>query len=125
MLGLSGGEACGLLKAAPANAGEAGAAAAPPGAKRAASQAFLASLRGDGGAGLDAAGGGGGKKAREKGSGPPRRSSVFRGVTRHRWTGRFEAHLWDAASERAPGSTRGRQKASHPLAALCSSTTST
>ncbi|KAL2478126.1 Ethylene-responsive transcription factor WRI1 [Forsythia ovata] len=23
------------------------------------------------------------------------RSSIFRGVTRHRWTGRFEAHLWD------------------------------
>ncbi|XP_034605973.2 uncharacterized protein [Setaria viridis] len=24
-----------------------------------------------------------------------KRSSVYRGVTRHRWTGRFEAHLWD------------------------------
>ncbi|GFQ07224.1 ap2-like ethylene-responsive transcription factor at1g16060 [Phtheirospermum japonicum] len=23
------------------------------------------------------------------------RSSVYRGVTRHRWTGRYEAHLWD------------------------------
>ncbi|KAI7736491.1 hypothetical protein M8C21_012096, partial [Ambrosia artemisiifolia] len=26
---------------------------------------------------------------------PPQRSSVYRGVTRHRWTGRYEAHLWD------------------------------
>ncbi|KAJ1273990.1 hypothetical protein BS78_05G029000 [Paspalum vaginatum] len=26
---------------------------------------------------------------------PGKRSSVYRGVTRHRWTGRFEAHLWD------------------------------
>ncbi|GJM88114.1 hypothetical protein PR202_ga04141 [Eleusine coracana subsp. coracana] len=24
-----------------------------------------------------------------------KRSSIYRGVTRHRWTGRFEAHLWD------------------------------
>ncbi|KAL5204911.1 hypothetical protein ABZP36_009782 [Zizania latifolia] len=32
----------------------------------------------------DPANGGGGK-----------RSSIYRGVTRHRWTGRFEAHLWD------------------------------
>ncbi|KAL0354960.1 UNVERIFIED_CONTAM: Ethylene-responsive transcription factor WRI1 [Sesamum radiatum] len=23
-----------------------------------------------------------------------RRSSIYRGVTRHRWTGRYEAHLW-------------------------------
>ncbi|XVF82618.1 hypothetical protein PTKIN_Ptkin16aG0063600 [Pterospermum kingtungense] len=27
-----------------------------------------------------------------------RRSSIYRGVTRHRWTGRFEAHLWDKSS---------------------------
>ncbi|PNT68176.1 hypothetical protein BRADI_3g36820v3 [Brachypodium distachyon] len=26
---------------------------------------------------------------------PSRRTSAYRGVTRHRWTGRFEAHLWD------------------------------
>ena len=26
---------------------------------------------------------------------PSQRTSVYRGVTRHRWTGRFEAHLWD------------------------------
>ncbi|KAL9331579.1 hypothetical protein ACSQ67_001189 [Phaseolus vulgaris] len=24
-----------------------------------------------------------------------KRSSIYRGVTRHRWTGRYEAHLWD------------------------------
>jgi len=44
---------------------------------------------------------------------PPGRSSRFRGVTKHRWTGRFEAHLWDSASERvnpAPGRRKkGRQ----------------
>ncbi|KAF9597287.1 hypothetical protein IFM89_016428 [Coptis chinensis] len=27
-----------------------------------------------------------------------KRSSMYRGVTRHRWTGRFEAHLWDKNS---------------------------
>uniref|UniRef100_A0A453NDF1 AP2/ERF domain-containing protein n=1 Tax=Aegilops tauschii subsp. strangulata TaxID=200361 RepID=A0A453NDF1_AEGTS len=26
---------------------------------------------------------------------PSQRTSAYRGVTRHRWTGRFEAHLWD------------------------------
>ena len=91
---------------------------APAGAaaKRAASQAFLSTLREHGGAGAPAPGS---KKARERGgAAPPRRSSVYRGVTRHRWTGRFEAHLWDAASERAPGSTRGRQKA-RVLCCLC------
>ena len=44
---------------------------------------------------------------------PPGRSSRFRGVTKHRWTGRFEAHLWDSASARvnpAPGRRKkGRQ----------------
>ncbi|NP_001131733.1 uncharacterized LOC100193098 [Zea mays] len=39
------------------------------------------------------------KRARKDPSDPPpaagKRSSVYRGVTRHRWTGRFEAHLWD------------------------------
>ena len=100
------------LAEAPAEAADAdGGAPASGHGKRAASQAFLATLRE-----LTASGdvAGGGKKARERGAAPaapPRRSSVFRGVTRHRWTGRYEAHLWDAASERAPGSTRGRQKA--------------
>jgi hypothetical protein len=85
--------------------------APPPTGKRAASQAFLASLREHTAA--DKAPNS--KKPREKSGGgaaaaPTRRSSVFRGVTRHRWTGRYEAHLWDADAERAPGSTRGRQK---------------
>ncbi|KAL5707801.1 hypothetical protein ACHQM5_018662 [Ranunculus cassubicifolius] len=31
-------------------------------------------------------------------SSPVKRSSIYRGVTRHRWTGRFEAHLWDKFS---------------------------
>ena len=38
------------------------------------------------------------------------RSSRFRGVTKHRWTGRFEAHLWDSASERKNVAPGGRQK---------------
>ena len=40
-------------------------------------------------------------------------TSAFRGVTLHRWTGRYEAHLWDSTQARAPTSTgtrrRGRQ----------------
>ncbi|KAF2312014.1 hypothetical protein GH714_027760 [Hevea brasiliensis] len=28
------------------------------------------------------------------------RTSIFRGVTRHRWTGRYEAHLWDNSCRR-------------------------
>lgn len=27
-------------------------------------------------------------------------TSTYRGVTRHRWTGRYEAHLWDSSVER-------------------------
>ena len=41
---------------------------------------------------------------------PPGRSSKFRGVTKHRWTGRFEAHLWDSASERTNAKPGGRRK---------------
>ena len=41
---------------------------------------------------------------------PPGRSSKFRGVTKHRWTGRFEAHLWDSASARTNPQPGGRQK---------------
>ncbi|KAF4367075.1 hypothetical protein F8388_006383 [Cannabis sativa] len=33
-----------------------------------------------------------------------RRSSIYRGVTRHRWTGRFEAH-WAYDSEEAAART--------------------
>ncbi|KAK8651122.1 hypothetical protein V6N13_140736 [Hibiscus sabdariffa] len=39
------------------------------------------------------------------------RSSVYRGVTRHRWTGRFEAHLWDKSSWNNIQSKKGRQGA--------------
>lgn len=38
-----------------------------------------------------------------------RRSSIYRGVTRHRWTGRFEAHLWDKSSWNNIQSKKGRQ----------------
>ncbi|KAH9605838.1 hypothetical protein KSS87_008696 [Heliosperma pusillum] len=44
---------------------------------------------------------------------PPtnRRSSIYRGVTRHRWTGRFEAHLWDKSSWNNIQNKKGRQGA--------------
>ncbi|XVF56378.1 hypothetical protein PTKIN_Ptkin06aG0115600 [Pterospermum kingtungense] len=28
------------------------------------------------------------------------RTSIYRGVSRHRWTGRYEAHLWDNSCRR-------------------------
>ncbi|WJX87722.1 AP2-like ethylene-responsive transcription factor ail7 [Trifolium repens] len=37
------------------------------------------------------------------------RSSIYRGVTRHRWTGRYEAHLWDNTSKREGQIRKGRQ----------------
>lgn len=37
------------------------------------------------------------------------RTSIFRGVTRHRWTGRYEAHLWDNTCRREGQSRKGRQ----------------
>ncbi|GLJ50099.1 hypothetical protein SUGI_1065610 [Cryptomeria japonica] len=37
------------------------------------------------------------------------RTSLYRGVTKHRWTGRFEAHLWDNSEKRAGQSRKGRQ----------------
>lgn len=42
---------------------------------------------------------------------PPtvKRSSRFRGVSRHRWTGRFEAHLWDKLSWNATQKKKGKQ----------------
>ncbi|NP_001292947.1 ethylene-responsive transcription factor WRI1 [Jatropha curcas] len=42
-------------------------------------------------------------------SGGGRRSSIYRGVTRHRWTGRFEAHLWDKSSWNNIQNKKGRQ----------------
>ena len=38
---------------------------------------------------------------------PPGRSSRVRGVTKHRWTGRYEAHLWDSSFERNPNPKNG------------------
>ncbi|WCJ40367.1 AP2-like ethylene-responsive transcription factor At1g16060 [Euphorbia peplus] len=40
---------------------------------------------------------------------PPRRSSIYRGVTRHRWTGRYEAHLWDKNCWNQSQNKKGRQ----------------
>ncbi|KAI5341024.1 hypothetical protein L3X38_020298 [Prunus dulcis] len=40
-----------------------------------------------------------------------KRSSRFRGVSRHRWTGRFEAHLWDKLSWNATQKKKGKQGA--------------
>ncbi|KAL1203757.1 AP2-like ethylene-responsive transcription factor AIL1 [Cardamine amara subsp. amara] len=37
------------------------------------------------------------------------RTSQYRGVTRHRWTGRYEAHLWDNSSKREGQARKGRQ----------------
>lgn len=37
------------------------------------------------------------------------RTSAYRGVTRHRWTGRFEAHLWDNSCKREGQKRKGRQ----------------
>lgn len=42
-------------------------------------------------------------------TGPLKRSSSFRGVTRHRWTGRFEAHLWDKTCWNDKQHKKGRQ----------------
>ncbi|KAM5581457.1 AP2-like ethylene-responsive transcription factor [Rosa sericea] len=38
-----------------------------------------------------------------------KRSSRFRGVSRHRWTGRFEAHLWDKLSWNITQKKKGKQ----------------
>nr|CAB3464608.1 unnamed protein product [Digitaria exilis] len=38
-----------------------------------------------------------------------KRSSRFRGVSRHRWTGRFEAHLWDKNSWNPTQRKKGKQ----------------
>ncbi|XP_010523284.1 PREDICTED: AP2-like ethylene-responsive transcription factor ANT [Tarenaya hassleriana] len=37
------------------------------------------------------------------------RTSQYRGVTRHRWTGRYEAHLWDNSFKKEGQSRKGRQ----------------
>ncbi|XP_052620554.1 AP2-like ethylene-responsive transcription factor At1g79700 [Lactuca sativa] len=38
-----------------------------------------------------------------------KRSSKYRGVSRHRWTGRYEAHLWDKGSWNATQKKKGKQ----------------
>ncbi|XP_017222220.1 AP2-like ethylene-responsive transcription factor At1g16060 [Daucus carota subsp. sativus] len=38
-----------------------------------------------------------------------KRSSRFRGVSRHRWTGRYEAHLWDKGSWNVTQRKKGKQ----------------
>ncbi|XP_039845444.1 dehydration-responsive element-binding protein 2E-like, partial [Panicum virgatum] len=43
------------------------------------------------------------------GSNAAKRSSRFRGVSRHRWTGRFEAHLWDKATWNPTQKKKGKQ----------------
>ncbi|WOL13881.1 AP2-like ethylene-responsive transcription factor [Canna indica] len=40
---------------------------------------------------------------------PSQRSSIFRGVTRHRWTGRYEAHLWDKNCWNETQNKKGKQ----------------
>ncbi|KAK9740529.1 hypothetical protein RND81_03G042000 [Saponaria officinalis] len=37
------------------------------------------------------------------------RTSQFRGVTKHRWTGRYEAHLWDNSCKKEGQTRKGRQ----------------
>ncbi|EXB97710.1 Ethylene-responsive transcription factor WRI1 [Morus notabilis] len=49
--------------------------------------------------------------AKNQNSSSGRRSSIYRGVTRHRWTGRFEAHLWDKSSWNNVQNKKGRQGA--------------
>nr|GEW38000.1 AP2-like ethylene-responsive transcription factor AIL1 [Tanacetum cinerariifolium] len=46
------------------------------------------------------------------------RTSIYRGVTRHRWTGRYEAHLWDNSCRREGQVRKGRQARAYDLAAL-------
>ncbi|KAM0922076.1 hypothetical protein ACQ4PT_006415 [Festuca glaucescens] len=41
------------------------------------------------------------------------RTSIYRGVTRHRWTGRYEAHLWDNSCRREGQTRKGKQGTHH------------
>lgn len=38
-----------------------------------------------------------------------KRSSRFRGVSRHKWTGRYEAHLWDKLMWNVTQKKKGKQ----------------
>ncbi|EFJ09476.1 hypothetical protein SELMODRAFT_129793, partial [Selaginella moellendorffii] len=42
-----------------------------------------------------------------------KRSSIYRGVTRHRWTGRYEAHLWDKGTWNHTQNKKGKQGILH------------
>ncbi|KAL5227827.1 hypothetical protein ABZP36_016092 [Zizania latifolia] len=48
-------------------------------------------------------------EARKSGDTFGQRTSIYRGVTRHRWTGRYEAHLWDNSCRREGQTRKGRQ----------------
>ncbi|XP_074563132.1 AP2-like ethylene-responsive transcription factor At1g16060 [Curcuma longa] len=51
------------------------------------------------------------KRTRKSGprESPSQRSSIYRGVTRHRWTGRYEAHLWDKNCWNESQNKKGKQ----------------
>ncbi|KAL0342243.1 UNVERIFIED_CONTAM: AP2-like ethylene-responsive transcription factor [Sesamum calycinum] len=51
------------------------------------------------------------RKSVSKETSSRRRSSIYRGVTRHRWTGRYEAHLWDKNCWNESQKKKGRQGA--------------
>ncbi|RWR91412.1 AP2-like protein ethylene-responsive transcription factor AIL5 [Cinnamomum micranthum f. kanehirae] len=67
---------------------------------------FLRGLTADGVKGAVVAEAAGGKKGADSFG---QRTSIYRGVTRHRWTGRYEAHLWDNSCRREGQSRKGRQ----------------
>ncbi|KAI4382073.1 hypothetical protein MLD38_008080 [Melastoma candidum] len=54
-------------------------------------------------------GGGGVGTGKRTGDSFGQRTSIYRGVTRHRWTGRYEAHLWDNSCRREGQARKGRQ----------------
>ncbi|XP_021304945.1 AP2-like ethylene-responsive transcription factor BBM2 [Sorghum bicolor] len=59
--------------------------------------------------GKDEAVAGSGDKSASSNSNASKRSSRFRGVSRHRWTGRFEAHLWDKGTWNPTQKKKGKQ----------------
>ncbi|KAL6516781.1 hypothetical protein OROHE_018069 [Orobanche hederae] len=67
--------------------------------------------RGGGGAVVDGGQGGGAVESTPRKSIDTfgQRTSIYRGVTRHRWTGRYEAHLWDNSCRREGQTRKGRQ----------------
>ncbi|KAF0924293.1 hypothetical protein E2562_009993 [Oryza meyeriana var. granulata] len=84
------------------NAPEVSADAGPVVRRRRREPSLLAPINGDSG------GGGGIGKTSLPGI-TVKRSSRFRGVSRHRWTGRFEAHLWDKNSWNPTQRKKGKQ----------------